>query len=108
MITHVAIMTRDKHVWSLPKPNRHGHVIHEIHLTVGKKQALHLLGNSTQGFVNDKGKFLDRVEGWREAKREKQILPPYDPANPKQRVGRVEDVPGIERDDRELFSEDLW
>jgi hypothetical protein len=108
MITHVSIKTEDGRVWSLPKPNRHGHVIHFIHQQLGREQALRMLTKHVQGFLNDKQLFLDRVEAWQEAKLCNQILPPYNPIDPTQRVGKAEDIPGYERNDKMLFSEDIW
>ena len=88
MITHVAIKTRDKKVWSLPKPNRHGHVIHEIHYNEGWTEAKWLLSEHTQGFLNDNGEFLTREEALCEAKECNQIIRRTHP--------------------KDLYSEDLW
>ncbi len=57
MITHVAIKCRGR-VFSLPKPNRHCHVLWDIAETVGWPQ----LGEDVQGFLDDKGTFMDRKE----------------------------------------------
>lgn len=54
MITHVAIIFNDK-MWSLPRPNRHHHVIHQIHLDT---DATDIYGD--QGFLDHDGNFLDR------------------------------------------------
>ena len=102
MITGVAIKDRNDKVWSLPKPNRHGHVIHLICQTVGKENGIHLQGVSVQGFLTDKNVFLPREEAWFEAKRCNQLLPPHNPINHKERLKEVSNVPA------ELFSEDLW
>lgn len=102
MITHVAIKDRYGKIWSLPKPNRHGHVIHKMHVVEGKEVALYLLGEQIQGFLNDKGMFLNRLEAFQEAFNCIQLLPPYNPINPKERRGEVN------TNLRELFSEDLW
>lgn len=56
MITHVAIIWKDK-LYSLPKPNRHHHIIHEIHLATGD---MDIYGD--QGFLDDKGNFLNRAD----------------------------------------------
>ena len=106
MITGVAIKDKNGKVWSLPKPNRHGHVIHVIYQSENGKE---LLSEHIQGFIDDSGTFYTRIEAWREAKHCNQILSPYNPTNPSQRVGRVEDVPGYDDPNgRDLFSEDLW
>jgi hypothetical protein len=55
MITHVAIIYNGK-LYSLPKPNRHHHIIHQIHLDTGDTD---IIGD--QGFLDDKGNFLDRA-----------------------------------------------
>lgn len=89
MITQVALRTRDGLVWSLPRPKRHGHVIHLVHVTIGDKvEACKLLADHVQGFVNDKGVFLDRQEAYREAFACGQTTKLADPPD--------------------LYSEDLW
>ena len=86
MITYVAIKDRNGRVWSLPAPNRHHNVIHLVHVETGdREKALHLLGEHIQGFLNDTGTFLDRIQAWHEAKKCNQILPPYNPINPTER-----------------------
>lgn len=55
MITHVAIIWKGK-LYSLPKPNRHHHIIHMIHLDTGD---MGIFGD--QGFLDDKGIFLCRA-----------------------------------------------
>ena len=62
MITHVAIIYKTV-LYSLPKPNRHHHIIHQIHLETGD---MDIFGE--QGFLDDKGKFLSRVDGLIHAK----------------------------------------
>jgi hypothetical protein len=106
MIIGVAIKDKNGKVWSLPKPNRHHNVIPVIFAEPGGKE---LLSEHVQGFIDDTGVFLTRVDAWFEAKRCNQILPPYNPINPSERAGKVEDVPGYDDPKgRELFSEDLW
>ncbi len=56
MITHVAIIFRGK-VYSLPRPNRHHHVIQMIWDQTGLS-----VDNDTQGFLDDKGNFLNRKQ----------------------------------------------
>lgn len=96
MITHVAVKVSDGRVWSLPKPYRHGDVI----TLMGKQHTD--CSFMIAGFVNDTGVFLTRKEAWFEAHQNGQILPPYNPIDPSQRVGVPSDQPG------DLFSEDLW
>lgn len=79
-ITHVAIKYKGK-VYSLPKPNRHHHVIRMIG---GIK------GPDTQGFLDDAGNFLDRFEALEVALA----------------AGQVIDLDSIMSGC--LFSEDLW
>jgi hypothetical protein len=102
MIAHVAIKDCNGKVWSLPKPSRHAHVCWLLYYLHNKATADALLGEHIQGFVNDRGVFLNRLEAWAEAHRCNQVLPPYNPVNPSQRRGSVDETP------RELFSEDLW
>lgn len=103
MITGVALRMTDGRVWSLPKPNRHGHLFPLIHQTIGdKKKSLRMLRDHVQGFVDDQGRFLNRREAFDEAFRCNQVLPPYNPVKPSERRGKVDPTP------RELFSEDMW
>jgi hypothetical protein len=102
MITHVAILDINKKIWSLPRPNRHHNVIHMINEQSGRDIARGLLKDHVQGFMNDSGQFLTRKEAFYEALRCDQLLPPYNPINPSERHGEINKNP------RELFSEDLW
>jgi hypothetical protein len=86
MITHVAIRF-DGIIYSLPKPNRHHHVIKLIVDTTDAKMVdSH---GEDQGFLDDTGKYLTRKEAL-----------------------DIALVNGQMRDDRpiynELFSENLW
>lgn len=99
MITHVAIKDINGKIWSLPRPHRHGHIFfHNKTNGINNKP----LVAGIQGFLNDKGEFLDRKEAFYEAAKCNQILPPYNPVNPKDRRGKPNLTP------RELFSEDIW
>lgn len=69
MITHVAIIYDGK-LYSLPKPNRHHHIIHQIHLETGD---MDIFGE--QGFLDDQGKFLDRASALIHARECGQLLP---------------------------------
>jgi hypothetical protein len=103
MITHVALKDATGKVWTLAKPNRHHNVIHDIHVQMGDPPAARkVVGYSIQGFTDQDGKFYDRAEGFLEALRCNQILPPKDPTNPSVRRGEPDLTP------RELYSEDLW
>lgn len=73
-------------VHSLPRPNRHHHVIRAIALENG----VGIAGRDVQGFLTNEGKFVGRVAALRIALEAGQVL---DPSNV--RAGR-------------LFSEDLW
>jgi hypothetical protein len=55
MIVAVAIIHRDK-TYSLPRPNRHHHVIRHI---AGTTDVDHVDGE--QGFLDDAGNFLNRA-----------------------------------------------
>ena len=85
MITHVAIV-RDGVTYSLPKPNRHHHILYSGMMAgkVGKER-------DTQGFVDDTGKFLTRKEAFVIATESGQI---------NRRKGGY--------DGPDLYSEDLW
>jgi hypothetical protein len=84
-IESVAIVYQDEmHV--LPRPNRHHNVIREI----AKKNGIGIHGGDIQGFMTNKGRFVNRVEGLEIALAANQVL---DPTNI--RAGR-------------LYSEDLW
>jgi hypothetical protein len=69
MITHVAIRYNGK-LYSLPKPNRHHHIIHQIHLETGDND---IYGD--QGFLDDQGNFLDRSTALIHAQMCNQLLP---------------------------------
>lgn len=82
MITHVAIKYNGT-IYSLPAPNRH----HDVIRSIGG-----IKGPDVQGFLDDKGHFLNRVQAMIHAKHYGQL---------KQRL------PGQYNGDL-LFSEDLW
>ena len=69
MITHVAIIYRGE-LYSLPKPNRHHHIIREIHLKTGDGDIF-----GEQGFLDDQGNFLDRPAALIHARECGQLLP---------------------------------
>jgi hypothetical protein len=85
MITHVAIIHKGK-TYSLPKPNRHHHIIHQIYLETGET-----VDDMVQGFLDDGGNFLDREQAMTHAIACQQLLP-----RPKMRI------------DEWLYSEDVW
>lgn len=99
MITHVAIKDANGKVWSLPTPpNRHGHIYLDrkaklSHLSPDERREL--LHNEVQGFLNDKGEFLDRRRAYIEALKCNQIRPMCG-VDPKHAAPR------------ELFSEDIF
>lgn len=76
----------DGHVYSLPRPNRHHHVIRLI----ASENGVGIQGSDEQGFVTNTGRFVGRVVGLQVALAANQVL---DVSNV--RAGR-------------LYSEDLW
>jgi hypothetical protein len=84
-ITHVAIVWHDR-TYTLPSPNRHHHVIEQIN----KETGLSLDGTEIQGFLDDRGKFLNRKNALATALKAGQVKCPDSI-----RAGR-------------LFSEDVW
>lgn len=85
MITHVAIRFHGT-IYSLPKPNRHHHVLWHIIAVTGA----HYIDENEQGFLDDKGVFYTREEAYLHAYLNGQIL------NPKRARYDM------------LFSEDVW
>jgi hypothetical protein len=82
MITHVAIKYNDK-IYSLPQPFRHHDVIRQIG---------GIYGEDIQGFLTDKGHFLNRAQAFVHAQFHGQVKPR-----------------GVnEYNGNELYSEDLW
>jgi hypothetical protein len=88
MITHVAIKYKG-FVYSLPRPNRHHHVIRMI----AEINGVGIKGPDVQGFLDDKGNFLNRQEAYIHAKECVQVIRKVTPGN---------------YDGDSLFSEDLW
>lgn len=86
-ITHVAIRFRGK-VYSLPKPNRHHHVIAKI-IEETDADTVNTMGED-QGFLDAEGRYLTRREALAVALANNQ----------------VKDVAQIRAG--RLFSEDLW
>lgn len=87
MITHVAIIYLGK-TYSLPKPNRHHHVIRLIAEELG----IDHVGQGEQGFLDDTGRFLRRKPALYIALKSGQVIKGKRPSG---------DLP-------ELYSEDLW
>ncbi len=74
MITHSAIKLGAT-VYSLVAPNRHHHVLRHIAFLLGPGHGIGGEGGeNVQGFLNDKGEFLDREQAWLEAVDCKQLL----------------------------------
>jgi hypothetical protein len=84
VITHVAIRFQGK-TWSLPKPNRHHHIIRLIveELNVPTVDA----HGDDQGFLDDQGEYLTREQALSHARQAGQV--------------------GKTAHD-ELYSEDVW
>lgn len=81
-----AAIRHDGHVYSVAAPARHHHVIGQIITLTGAKR---VPAESTQGFMTNTGRFVDREEACVIAIRAGQIVTKTGPAN-------------------ELYSEDLW
>lgn len=58
-ITHVAIQYAGK-TYSLPRPNRHHHIIRMI----AAENGVGIKGPDVQGFMTDMGRFLNRSEAF--------------------------------------------
>ncbi|CAB4196687.1 hypothetical protein UFOVP1290_207 [uncultured Caudovirales phage] len=71
MITHVAIKFRDI-LYSLPKPNRHHHIISDIVEKTGVEYVS--FEESIQGFLDDEDNFLNRKQALRHALLNNQVL----------------------------------
>lgn len=86
MITGVAIKEKKTgKYYSLPKPNRHGDIIHWVYENItNRKTVSH--DDWIQGFVDDYGQFLTRLEAGHHAHQSGQIK-------------KLTDC---------LFSEDVW
>ena len=85
-IVSVGIMF-DSKLYSCPAPDRHHHVLRLIYAEHGSNRNCNI---SVQGFVNNKGEFLDRKDALVVALRANQVIDPNSVrAN-------------------QLFSEDLW
>jgi hypothetical protein len=84
MIVAVAIIHRGV-VYSLPRPNRHHHVIRLIAERTGADRV-----DGEQGFLDDLGNFLNRETALLHALACGQVPPPK------------------ARSNRRLYSEDLW
>ncbi len=87
MIDRAAIIAADGKIITVPRPGRHHNVIWYMVGELGYHPPI--IGE--QGFVNEKGEFLNRIEAKAEAIRCNQIIPGQ---------GRGE-YP-------ELYSEDVW
>lgn len=68
-ITGVAIISKGV-CYQRSFPYRHNHCIHDAFL-VQKKQVV----TSSQGFITNRGRYVDRIEGLAIARNAKQILP---------------------------------
>lgn len=83
MIKAAAIKSSNGKIFSVERPGRHHDVI-ALMAKLGHKKPLGI-----QGFITDKGKFVDRIEGLKIAKDNNQII---------KKNGNA----------KMLFSEDLW
>lgn len=84
-LTHVACIDKQGRIWSLPKPFRHHNVLKVMH-DFGAKLAEE---QSAQGFLDENGRYLTRVQAEVNAELNKQI-----------KGGKI--IGGV------LTSEDLW
>lgn len=83
-ITAAAIQW-DGVTYSLPKPARHGQVLHSVEDVLGAEKSAF----ATQGFLTSEGRFVNRVQALQIAHRANQII---------KKTGG----------DRDLYSEDVW
>lgn len=106
MITQAAIKDVNGKIWTLPRPNRHGAVIRLIrdNKTEGITDS-DALAKSVMGFIDENGKFYDRVEAKNHAMECKQPIYIYNPINPDDRF--VDPHPETS-EAKGLASEDLW
>jgi hypothetical protein len=72
-----------------PKPARHHHILHQLWPLTGSRNRL----NRGQGFVTNRGRYVDRQEGWKIAEAAGQIIA---------RCG------GDTTDGGTLYSENVW
>jgi hypothetical protein len=87
-LTHVAIQYAGK-TYSLPRPNRHHHVIRMI----AKENGVGIKGGDIQGFLDSQGRFLNRCDAMKLARENGQL-------------NRSSESGSYQGD--ELYSEDLW
>lgn len=89
-ITHVAIVLGDE-IISLPRPCRHHHIIHTVGVTLAAfgLRAVRGVDGKSQGFLDETGAYLDRVQAKERAIATGQLLP------------TAANFP-------ELYSEDVW
>lgn len=86
-ITHVALKYKGR-VHAMPRPCRHHHIFNEMY----EKYGIEHVSNEEQGFLDDKGQFINRREGLILARINGQLKPRQ---------------PG-QYDGDELYSEDIW
>jgi hypothetical protein len=83
-------------VCHLPKPNRHHDILHQLH---GRTESGFEGYDMEQGFLTDKGEFLDRSEAMQHCLKNGQVLG--------RRIELLKHSP-TNYNGFELFSEDLW
>lgn len=90
MIKAAAIKDESGKIWSLPVPARHNHILEHMRLcgVVYKVPSGLLVAKGEQGFIDDQGIFLNRIEAGKHAIACSQISYLRWPPN--------------------LYSEDLW
>ncbi len=96
VITGVAIRS-DEVVIKLPKPNRHHHCFAYCKAVLGVHATKNGIGvkAKNQGFITDKGVYLDRMQAMKHAKKCGQELIPHPDGSTQQW-------------NHPLFSEDVW
>ena len=94
MIKQAAILDKNGKIWTLPRPNRHGDII----------TLFEVFSTCIMGFIDENGKFYNRVEAWEHAIESRQDFYTYNPINPNDRF--ITDV-DLNRQSG-LVSEDLW
>jgi len=95
MIVGVAIKIGDYIEIRLPRPNRHCHCFEHFYKVTGVRAPKTKTGGGNQGFYTHMGRYLNRFEAMKHAKRCGQKL-----------VNRGDDVE--HKWSHPLFSEDVW
>jgi len=93
-IEEAAILDGD-HLFTVPRPGRHHHVMLHMH----EHHGYEYIRNVLQGFTTTSGRFVERIEAHRIAKAAGQLIP---------RAGGYAKGEVNDQDGNHLFSEDVW